>query len=76
MASRALRDDEIDYVQRRIYRMAGVIEAAERKLAGLYREADRYGMADLLERPEIAAEAWEREVAIARLKAAARGERT
>lgn len=73
-ASQPLSDAELQYIQNRIYRMAGVIEAAERKLAGLYREAARYGMTDLLEHPDIAAQAWDREVAIEKLKAAARGE--
>lgn len=40
---------EQQYAYQRMRRMPEMIEATERKLLGLYREARRYGMADLLE---------------------------
>lgn len=68
MATRPMTDAEQVYTYHRMRRLPDVIAAAERKLAGLYREAARYGMDDLLESPKAFSEAWDREVAVAKLE--------
>lgn len=68
-----MSDAAIDYTIRRIHRLPATIEAAERKLAGLYREAQRYGMDELLESHSAFSEAWDRELAVAKLEASLRG---
>lgn len=50
------------YERRRQRDMADMIDAAERKLAGLYREAARYGMHALLTDKHFTDEAWDHEV--------------
>lgn len=64
---------ELDYEYRRMRRMPEMLEATERKLAGLYREAARYGMTELLESPSAFSEAWDREIIVAKLEAGLRG---
>ena len=49
-------------------RMPDMIEATERKLAGLYREAIRYQMDKLLQEPNLINGAWNREVTLAYLE--------
>lgn len=60
----------------RMRRLPGTIEAAEHRLAGLYREARRYRMDELLTMKSAVNEAWDREVLIAQIEAADRGEET
>jgi hypothetical protein len=60
------------YEDNRRYYLPGAIEAAERKLAGLYREASRISP-DLLEGKSAFNEAWDREIVVAKLEAALRG---
>ena len=57
-------------------RMPEMIEATERKLAGLYREARRYTMSEVLVNPAIVEAAWNREIALAQLRAARLGQET
>lgn len=62
------------YERRRARDMEAMIEAAERKLAGLYREAKRYGRHDLLTNKMFTDEAWDHEVRREQLRAALNGE--
>lgn len=62
------------YERRRQRDMPELIEAAERKLAGLYREAARYGMTALLKDKTFADEAWDYEVRREQMRAALAGE--
>ena len=58
-------------LERRIRHLPEAIKNTERKLAALYREAEEYRMRDILDQPAEIDGAWEREIAIARLHAAA-----
>lgn len=68
-----ITDRQLAYEAQRIRRMQEMLESAERKLAGLYREARRYNLSALLEMPSAADAAWERHVLLAKLDAAERG---
>lgn len=61
--------DRFSYEAQRIRRMPEMIEATERKLLGLYREAKRYGMDELLESKWAFDQAWDREIQIAKTEA-------
>lgn len=63
-----------DYEKQRKRRMAIMIDLAERKLAGLYREAARYGREDLLRNRMFTDEAWDHEVRREQLRATLNGE--
>jgi hypothetical protein len=65
-------DKQLAYEANRIRRMDEMLENAERKLAGLYREAKRYNLA-LLDMPSAVDAAWERRVLLAKIEAAERG---
>lgn len=56
-----MNDREIRYTQHRIYYLPTAIENARRKLAALEREAERYGMRELLS-PSDMDRAWDRSV--------------
>ena len=60
----------------RMKRIPSQIEAAERKVAMLYKEAKRYKMKEVLSRPAAVNSAWDREVLLAQIEAAERGEET
>lgn len=62
------------YEHRRMKNMPDMIEAAERKLAGLYREAARYRMHDLLADKTFADEAWDHETRREQMRATLSGE--
>lgn len=62
------------YERRRARDMDAMIDAAERKLAGLYREAKRYGREDLLRNTLFTDEAWDHEVRREQLRATLNGE--
>ena len=62
------------YLIRRMRHLPDAIDATERKLAALYAEAAEYRMKDILEKPSAANAAWDREVLLAQVEAAARGE--
>ena len=62
------------YERRRQRDMPSMIEAAERKLAGLYREAARYGLNDLLRDKSFSDEAWDHEVRREQMRATLTGE--
>lgn len=72
MASKAERVHAYEY--QRIRRMPDMIESAERKLAGLYREAARYGLNELLTDKSFADEAWDHEVRREQVRATLSGE--
>lgn len=59
--------DPIDALYRKVNRLPAQIIAAERRLLHLYREAERYKMADVLESTCYVNEAWDREVMLAYL---------
>ncbi|NVD44370.1 hypothetical protein [Qipengyuania atrilutea] len=63
----ALKQDRYEYHRQR--RMAEMVEATERKLLGLYREASRYKMSEVMRKPSLLNEAWEREMMLARIEA-------
>lgn len=67
-------DKHLAYEMRRIKRMEEMLENAERKLAGLYRECKRYGLNCYLDTPSANDAAWDRRVLLAKLEAAERGE--
>ena len=69
-----MTDRQLAYEAHRIRRMEDMLEAAERKLAGLYREARRYQLNAILDMPSANDAAWERRVLLAKLDAAERGE--
>lgn len=48
--------------------LPGRIETAERKLVGLYRQAARYGMDEILHNQSLVNEAWDRETMLAYLE--------
>lgn len=62
------------HLERRLRHLPTAIENTERKLAALYREAKRYRMDDVLRKPSIVNSAWDREVLLAQIEAAERGE--
>lgn len=62
----ACKKDEALYHRKR--RLPEVIEATERKLAGLYREARRYGADEILSNKYHVNAAWDREVLVAELE--------
>lgn len=62
------------YEHRRMRTMPDLIQATQRKLLGLYREAQRYGRDDLLAHKAAFDNAWETEIQIAKLEAQLRGE--
>ena len=64
-----ITDRQLAYEAYRIRRMEEMLENAERKLAGLYREARRYNLSALLDMPSAADAAWERHVLLAKLDA-------
>lgn len=53
----------------RVRNLPGQIESAEKKLRRLYLEAQQYRMDDLVRYPVFINEAWDREVAVAKLEA-------
>ena len=53
---------QVAYERQRKNRMAEMVESTERKLAGLYREARRYEMTDILNQPCAVDAAWARAV--------------
>lgn len=59
------------YEDQRRYYLPAALEAAERKLAGLYREAARIAP-DLLDGRSAFCEAWDREVMVAKIEARVR----
>lgn len=63
-----------DYEKQRKRRMAEMIDSAERKLAGLYREAHRYGMDTILRDKSFSDEAWDHEVRREQIRATLSGE--
>ena len=69
----AYLDRQIAYEAQRIRRMEEMVAATERKLAGLYQEARRYRLNKLLESPCAANAAWDRDILLAKLDAAAEG---
>jgi hypothetical protein len=58
---------QVAYERQRKNRMAEMLESTERKLAGLYREARRYEMSEILDKPCAADAAWERAALLATL---------
>lgn len=64
-----MTDRECERLRLRMYHLPRVIETAERRLQGLYREAKRYRMNDLLRYPALLNDAWDREVETAKLEA-------
>lgn len=67
-------DKQLAYEAQRIRRMEEMLDATERKLAGLYREAQRYGLSRVLDMPSAVDAAWERRVLLAKIEAAQRGQ--
>ena len=61
---------------RRVRYLPQAIENAEMKLAALYREAKRHRRSDILKKPSAVNAAWDREVMIAQIEAAERGQDT
>lgn len=68
--------DHSEHIYRRMYHMPAQLERAEKKLARLYLEAKQYRMNELLCNPSAVNAAWDREVLIAQIEAAQRGEET
>lgn len=68
-ARKRTSDQEIEYLRSRIRRLPQVIEDAELKLLRLYAEAKEYRMYDILHSPAASDEAWDREIALAKLEA-------
>lgn len=62
-------DQQERFLYHRVKRLPDMIEATERKLAGLYREARRYKMDEVLTNKHQLNEAWEREILVAMLEA-------
>lgn len=67
--SAALRTDPLVQLERRMRYLPIQLAATERKLIALRREAQRYGMHELLTKRDGINEAWERETEIAKLEA-------